>query len=118
MLPSGIDSNRRNSSELQERVKDRLMRTARICQLPGRLGRVGSVCALVAVVLMPCMSWAQTPAQSTGANSQSQVSNTSGDQGWPPDASNLRLEMIGNAHIDAPWLWPLSETNAIVHSTF
>jgi len=30
----------------------------------------------------------------------------------------LRLHMIGNAHIDAPWLWPLSETNAVVHSTF
>ncbi|GAA3762207.1 alpha-mannosidase [Terriglobus aquaticus] len=26
--------------------------------------------------------------------------------------------MIGNAHIDAPWLWPLSEADAIVHSTF
>jgi alpha-mannosidase len=26
--------------------------------------------------------------------------------------------MIGNAHIDAPWLWPLSEANAVVHSTF
>ena len=26
--------------------------------------------------------------------------------------------MIGNAHVDAPWLWPLSEANAVVHSTF
>ncbi len=26
--------------------------------------------------------------------------------------------MIGNAHIDAPWLWPLSEADAVVHSTF
>jgi alpha-mannosidase len=26
--------------------------------------------------------------------------------------------MIGNAHIDAPWLWPLAESNAVVHSTF
>src|SRR4051812_2833142 len=38
--------------------------------------------------------------------------------GWPDDAAGLRLHMIGNAHIDAPWLWPLSETNAVVHSTF
>jgi alpha-mannosidase len=26
--------------------------------------------------------------------------------------------MIGNAHIDAPWLWPLSEADAVAHSTF
>src|ERR1700712_1503728 len=37
---------------------------------------------------------------------------------WSQDASTLRLHMIGNAHIDAPWLWPLSEANAVVHSTF
>lgn len=37
---------------------------------------------------------------------------------WPSDASSLHLHMIGNAHIDAPWLWPLSEANAVVHSTF
>ncbi len=37
---------------------------------------------------------------------------------WPPDAATLRLHMIGNAHIDAPWLWPLSEASAVVYSTF
>lgn len=37
---------------------------------------------------------------------------------WPADASSLHLHMIGNAHIDAPWLWPLSEADAVVHSTF
>lgn len=37
---------------------------------------------------------------------------------WSQDASTLRLHMIGNAHIDAPWLWPLSEADAVVHSTF
>ena len=37
---------------------------------------------------------------------------------WPADAASLRLHMIGNAHIDAPWLWPLSEADAVVHSTF
>lgn len=38
--------------------------------------------------------------------------------GWPADAASLHLHMIGNAHIDAPWLWPLSEADAVVHSTF
>ncbi len=37
---------------------------------------------------------------------------------WAPEASQLRLHMIGNAHVDAPWLWPLSEATAVVHSTF
>ncbi len=37
---------------------------------------------------------------------------------WSADAATLRLHMIGNAHIDAPWLWPLSEAGAVVHSTF
>ena len=39
-------------------------------------------------------------------------------QGWSPDAAALKLHMIGNAHVDAPWLWPLSEATAVVHSTF
>ncbi len=39
-------------------------------------------------------------------------------QGWSPEATSLRLHMIGNAHVDAPWLWPLSEATAVVHSTF
>lgn len=39
-------------------------------------------------------------------------------QGWSPEASALKLHMIGNAHVDAPWLWPLSEATAVVHSTF
>ena len=39
-------------------------------------------------------------------------------QVWTPDAGSLRLHMIGNAHVDAPWLWPLSEATAVVHSTF
>lgn len=37
---------------------------------------------------------------------------------WSSDAASLHLHMIGNAHIDAPWLWPLSEASAVVHSTF
>ncbi|HMD99783.1 MAG TPA: glycoside hydrolase family 38 C-terminal domain-containing protein [Terriglobia bacterium] len=37
---------------------------------------------------------------------------------WPPLASQYRFHMIGNAHIDAPWLWPWSEAMSVVHSTF
>ncbi|HWR15004.1 MAG TPA: glycoside hydrolase family 38 C-terminal domain-containing protein [Terriglobales bacterium] len=66
------------------------------------------------------MSAAEPAAQNTTANSpQSSTNSDAGaDQLWPPDAANLRLHMVGNAHIDAPWLWPLAETNAVVHSTF
>ncbi|MGI4981506.1 MAG: hypothetical protein ACRYHB_14070, partial [Janthinobacterium lividum] len=39
-------------------------------------------------------------------------------QVWSPEASALKLHMIGNAHVDAPWLWPLSEATAVIHSTF
>ena len=37
---------------------------------------------------------------------------------WPPDASQHKLYMIGNAHIDIPWLWPWSESMAVGLSTF
>jgi len=37
---------------------------------------------------------------------------------WPPDASQHTLYMIGNAHIDIPWLWPWPEAMAIGLSTF
>ena len=37
---------------------------------------------------------------------------------WPPQASQYRFHMIGNAHIDAPWLWPWPEAMSVVHSTF
>jgi alpha-mannosidase len=37
---------------------------------------------------------------------------------WPPQAPQYRLLMIGNAHIDAPWLWPWPEAMSVVHSTF
>jgi alpha-mannosidase len=37
---------------------------------------------------------------------------------WAGDAKDLRLHMIGNSHIDAVWLWPMSEADALVHSTF
>lgn len=37
---------------------------------------------------------------------------------WPPDASQHKLYMIGNAHIDIPWLWPWPESMAAGLSTF
>jgi len=37
---------------------------------------------------------------------------------WPPQALEYRFHVIGNAHIDAPWLWPWSEAMSVVHSTF
>lgn len=37
---------------------------------------------------------------------------------WPPQAPQFRFHMIGNSHIDAPWLWPWPEAMSVVHSTF
>lgn len=37
---------------------------------------------------------------------------------WPPEARQARFHMIGNAHIDAVWLWPWSEALSVVHATF
>ncbi|HXW16321.1 MAG TPA: hypothetical protein VEN79_17565, partial [Terriglobia bacterium] len=37
---------------------------------------------------------------------------------WPPQAPQYRFRMIGNAHIDAPWLWPWPEAMSVVLSTF
>ena len=37
---------------------------------------------------------------------------------WPPQASQYRFHMIGNAHIDPVWLWPWSEGMSVVLSTF
>jgi len=37
---------------------------------------------------------------------------------WPAEAGQFRLHMIGNAHIDAVWLWPWSESVSVAHSTF
>src|SRR5271157_4538756 len=37
---------------------------------------------------------------------------------WPPDASQHKMYMIGNAHIDIPWLWPWPESMAVGLSTF
>lgn len=37
---------------------------------------------------------------------------------WTADAKDFRLHMIGNAHIDAVWLWTWPEGDAVVNSTF
>lgn len=37
---------------------------------------------------------------------------------WPPQAPQYHFHMIGNAHIDAPWLWPWGESMSLVLSTF
>ena len=37
---------------------------------------------------------------------------------WPPAASQYKLYMIGNAHIDIPWLWPWPESMSMGLSTF
>lgn len=37
---------------------------------------------------------------------------------WSADAAGLRLHMIGNAHIDAVWLWTWPEADAVANSTF
>lgn len=37
---------------------------------------------------------------------------------WPSDAAEYRLHMVGYGHVDAPWLWPWSESMSVVLSTF
>jgi len=61
---------------------------------------------------------AQAHAQVAPVVPASAARGTSTPPHWTPEATTLRLHMIGNAHIDAPWLWPLSEANAVVLSTF
>jgi alpha-mannosidase len=76
---------------------------------------------MITALAVPCCVAAHTmSAQAPGANAlpAPAASTAASTPHWTPDAATLRLHMIGNAHIDAPWLWPLSEANAVVHSTF
>jgi len=57
-----------------------------------------------------------TPGASTPGASTPEV--TASPVPWSPEASKLTLEMIGNSHVDAVWLWPFAEADAVVHSTF
>ena len=80
----------------------------------GSIARGRGVSVFIAALGMsfgPILAQQANQSGTSGAVAQSQAS-------WPSDTRGLRLHMIGNAHIDAPWLWPLSETNAVVHSTF
>src|SRR5690349_14859308 len=80
----------------------------------GSIARGCGVSVFIAALGMsfgPILAQQANQSGTSGAVAQSQAS-------WPSDTRGLRLHMIGNAHIDAPWLWPLSETNAVVHSTF
>src|SRR3569832_2470947 len=92
------------------------MGTMRMYQLFKR-----TIVTVTLVVLAIGLAGAQTPpatpATAVGV-AQSNATGSQTNQQWPGDAANLRLHMIGNAHIDAPWLWPLAESNAVVHSTF
>lgn len=60
--------------------------------------------------------WLSALCSVLAGEARAQTNSTS--SAWPADAASLHLHMIGNAHIDAPWLWPLSEADAVVHSTF
>lgn len=46
------------------------------------------------------------------------MAQTPGSPPWPSQSTQYRFHMIGNAHIDAPWLWPWPEAMSVVHSTF
>src|ERR1017187_10186703 len=37
---------------------------------------------------------------------------------WPANAAEYKLYMVGNAHIDIPWLWPWPESMSVGLSTF
>jgi alpha-mannosidase len=37
---------------------------------------------------------------------------------WPAAASQYKLYLVGNAHIDIPWLWPWPESMSVGLSTF
>jgi alpha-mannosidase len=94
------------------------MRTKGMFQILRRFGGPFGLYVLVVAMGMS-ISEAQPPATSTTpSQTQTTTPDTNSVQQWPADAADLKLHMIGNAHIDAPWLWPLAESNAIVHSTF
>jgi len=75
-----------------------------------------SLCALAIRAAAQPPSGPSGPLRAKPAGSSASVASDRVQ--WSPDAAAMRLHMVGNAHIDAPWLWPLSEANAVVHSTF
>jgi len=46
------------------------------------------------------------------------TSGQSAGTAWPASAPEYKLYMVGNAHIDIPWLWPWPESMSVGLSTF
>ena len=92
---------------------------------PSRWAAVSPLAAVAVSACTCCIGMTQAaPAGAPPANSPAATGNTTASTAptppvsWPADAHTYTIHMIGNAHVDAPWLWPLSEANAVVHSTF
>lgn len=68
--------------------------------------RLGACC----VVLLGTTGLGQAPTTAQGSPATPST--------WSSDAAGLRLHMIGNAHVDAVWLWTWPEADAVVNSTF
>ena len=89
-----IDSSRDSQPRRNTRIKPNgILRTSRLNVLLLALLGIGRACA-------------------------QPVSSPANSVAWPPDAAGLRLHMIGNAHVDAVWLWTWPEADAVVNSTF
>lgn len=83
------------------------------------MGGNGIRCCLITLIVLSAMAGGSRATSQTPTTGTSTVAEPAGQNGqWPAEAAGFRLHMIGNAHIDSPWLWPLSETNSVVHSTF
>ncbi|WP_263416415.1 alpha-mannosidase [Terriglobus albidus] len=83
------------------------------------LGRMPVLSIMAAILLGGHTAVGQTtPAQAAPTPGASAATAEAGKPQWKPEAAGLTLHMIGNSHIDAVWLWPLAEGDAVVHSTF
>jgi alpha-mannosidase len=65
------------------------------------------------VLVLVCAGMLAAPVAS--AQSQQKPANTGV---WPAGSDQYTFQMIGNAHIDAVWLWPWHEAMSVVLSTF
>jgi len=68
---------------------------------------------LVVVSICACMLF--VPALSAHGQTQKTTPNIGV---WSAGSDQYTFHMIGNAHIDAVWLWPWYEAMSVVHSTF
>ena len=46
------------------------------------------------------------------------VDTAAPEDDWPPGASDYRIHVVGQGHLDAVWLWPWYESLSEAHSTF